>query len=123
MKVLFIMAHGGLRTQAAGAQTGADGAIRAAGLVNAMGAVPHYQQLSQEGVVAAAPDLVVVGEEGLRTLGGEQAVWALPGLQLTPAGQHHALLVIDEMALLSFGLDTPGALLRLRHAAEAVQHD
>ncbi len=123
VKVLFIMAHGGLRTQAAGAQTGADGAIRAAGLVNAMGAVPHYQQLSQEGVVAAAPDLVVVGEEGLRTLGGEQAVWALPGLQLTPAGQHHALLVIDEMALLSFGLDTPGAILRLRHAAEAVQHD
>lgn len=88
-----------------------------------MSAVPHYQQLSQEGVVAAAPDLVVVGEEGLRTLGGEQAVWALPGLQLTPAGQHHALLVIDEMALLSFGLDTPDAILRLRHAAEAVQHD
>jgi len=119
IKVLFIMAHGGMRTQVAGAQTGADGAIRSAGLINAMTAVPHYQQLSQEGVIAAAPDLIVVGEDGLRTLGGEEKVWSLPGLALTPAGQHRALLVVDEMALLSFGLDTPGAIIKLRHAAEA----
>lgn len=123
VKVLFIMAHGGMRTQAAGAQTAADGAIRAAGLINAMGTVPHYQQLSQEGVVAAAPDLVVVGTDGLRTLGGEEKIWALPGLKLTPAGQHQALLVIDEMDLLSFGLDTPGAILKLRRAADAAKHE
>lgn len=123
VKVLFIMAHGGMNTQAAGAQTGADGAIRSAGLVNAFGQVPHYQQLSQEGVVAAAPDLVVVGEDAVRTLGGEEKVWSLPGLALTPAGQHHALLVVDEMALLSFGLDTPETIVKLRHAAEAVKHE
>ncbi|MDF7660293.1 hemin ABC transporter substrate-binding protein [Erwiniaceae bacterium L1_54_6] len=123
VKVLFIMAHSGMNTLAAGAQTGADGAIRSAGLVNAMGAVPHYQPLSQEGVVAAAPDLVVVGQDGLRTLGGEEKVWSLPGLALTPAGQHHALLVVDEMALLSFGLDTPDAIVKLRRAAEAAKHD
>ncbi|MDI6936438.1 ABC transporter substrate-binding protein, partial [Serratia sp. Se-PFBMAAmG] len=123
VKVLFVMAHGGMRTQAAGNQTGADAAIRSAGLVNAMAAIPHYQQLSQEGVVAAAPDLVVVGQDGLRTLGGEDKIWSLPGLALTPAGQHHALLVVDEMALLSFGLDTPETIVKLRKAAEAVKHD
>ncbi|KOA71292.1 heme/hemin ABC transporter substrate-binding protein [Pantoea agglomerans] len=123
VKVMFIMAHSGMNTVAAGSQTGADGAIRNAGLVNAMGAVPHYQLLSQEGVVAAAPDLVVVGQDGLRTLGGEKKVWSLPGLALSPAGQHHALLVVDEMALLSFDLDTPEAIVKLRHAAEAVKHD
>lgn len=123
VKVLFVMAHGGMRTQAAGNQTGADAAIRSAGLVNAMAAIPHYQQLSQEGVVAAAPDLVVVGEDGLRTLGGEEKIWSLPGLALTPAGQHHALLVVDEMALLSFGLDTPETIVKLRRAAEAAKHD
>ncbi|MFT4270951.1 MAG: ABC transporter substrate-binding protein [Pantoea sp.] len=123
VKVLFIMAHSGMNTLAAGSQTGADGAIRSAGLVNAMAAVPHYQPLSQEGVVAAAPDLVVVGQDGLRTLGGEEKVWSLPGLALTPAGQHHALLVVDEMALLSFGLDTPDAIVKLRRAAEAAKHD
>ncbi|MDF7628022.1 hemin ABC transporter substrate-binding protein [Erwiniaceae bacterium L1_55_4] len=123
VKVLFVMAHGGMRTQAAGNQTGADAAIRSAGLVNAMAAIPHYQQLSQEGVVAAAPDLVVVGEDGLRTLGGEEKIWSLPGLALTPAGQHHALLVVDEMAMLGFGLDTPETIVKLRKAGEAVKHD
>ncbi|WP_239953945.1 hemin ABC transporter substrate-binding protein [Pantoea sp. Z09] len=123
VKVLFIMTHSGMKSLAAGSDTAADGAIRSAGLVNAMGAVPHYQPLSQEGVIAAAPDLVVIGDDGLKTLGDEEKVWQLPGLALTPAGQQKNLLVIDEMALLGFGLDTPGALVKLRKAAEAARHE
>ncbi|MEG9524024.1 MAG: hemin ABC transporter substrate-binding protein, partial [Pantoea piersonii] len=107
---------------AAGRDTAADGAIRSAGLINAMGTMPHYQTLSQEGIIAAAPDLVVIGSDGLKTLGDEEKVWRLPGLALTPAGQHKNLLVIDEMALLGFGLDTPGAIVKLRKAAEAARH-
>ncbi|WP_369700792.1 hypothetical protein [Pantoea sp. At-9b] len=42
---------------------------------------------------------------------------------LTPAKQHHALLVVDEKALLSFGLDTPDTIVKLRHAAEVEKHD
>ncbi|MDQ1213640.1 heme/hemin ABC transporter substrate-binding protein [Pantoea anthophila] len=123
VRVLFIMANSGMKSMAAGNQTAADGAIRSAGLENAMGSVPHYQALSQEGVVAAAPDLVVMGEEGLKTLGGEARLWQLPGLALTPAGQHHRLLVVDTMALLGFGIDTPGAIAKLRQAAESLHHD
>lgn len=123
VKVLYIMANSGMKSMAAGQQTAADGAIRSAGLVNAMGNVPHYQALSQEGVIAAAPDLVVMGEDDLKTLGGEQRLWQLPGLALTPAGQQHRLRVIDTMALLGFGLDTPQAILRLRQAAESLAHD
>lgn len=123
VKVLFIMTHSGMKSLAAGSDTAADGAIRSAGLINAMAAVPHYQPLSQEGIIAAAPDLVVIGDDGLKTLGDEEKVWQLPGLALTPAGQHKNLLVIDEMALLGFGLDTPGAIVRLRKAAEAARHD
>jgi len=123
VKVLFILSHSGMKSLAAGSDTAADGAIRSAGLINAMGAVPHYQPLSQEGVIAAAPDLVAIGEDGLKTLGDEEKVWQLPGLALTPAGQHKNLLVIDEMALLGFGLDTPGAIVKLRKAAEAARHE
>nr|MBA2816280.1 selT/selW/selH selenoprotein domain protein [Candidatus Pantoea persica] len=50
--------------------------------------MPQYQPLSQERIVAAAPDLVVIGDDGLKTLGDEEKVWQLPGLALTPAGQH-----------------------------------
>ncbi|CAK6489559.1 Hemin-binding periplasmic protein HmuT [Pantoea sp. Nvir] len=123
VKVLFIMTHSGMKSLAAGSDTAADGAIRSAGLINAMAAVPHYQPLSQEGIIAAAPDLVVIGNDGLKTLGDEDKVWQLPGLALTPAGQHKNLLVIDEMALLGFGLDTPGAIVKLRKAAEAARHE
>jgi len=123
VKVLYIMANSGMKSMAAGKQTAADSAIRSAGLENAMGSVPHYQALSQEGVIAAAPDLVVVGEEGLQTIGGEQRLWQLPGLALTPAGQQHHLLVIDTQALLGFGLDTPRAIVRLRQAAESLMHE
>ncbi|MCG7390045.1 hemin ABC transporter substrate-binding protein [Pantoea sp. ACRSB] len=122
VRVLFIMTHSGMKSLAAGSDTAADGAIRSAGLINAMGTMPHYQTLSQEGIIAAAPDLVVIGSDGLKTLGDEEKVWRLPGLALTPAGQHKNLLVIDEMALLGFGLDTPGAIVKLRKAAEAAQH-
>ncbi|WP_017349724.1 heme/hemin ABC transporter substrate-binding protein [Pantoea sp. A4] len=123
VKVLFIMSHSGMKAMAAGTQTAADSAIHEAGLVNAMAAVPHYQELSQEGVVAAAPDLVVVGSDGLQSFGGEEKVWQLPGLALTPAGKHHNLLVVDEMALLGFGLDTPKAIVQLRKAAESLKHE
>lgn len=122
VRVLFIMTHSGMKSLAAGRDTAADGAIRSAGLINAMGTMPHYQTLSQEGIIAAAPDLVVIGSDGLKTLGDEEKVWRLPGLALTPAGQHKNLLVIDEMALLGFGLDTPGAIVKLRKAAEAARH-
>lgn len=120
VKVLFIMNHSGMKALAAGSGTGADGAIRAAGLVNAMGNAPRYQAMTQEGMVASAPQLLVMGRAGIDALGGEANVWKLPGLALTPAGQGKKLLVVDEMSLLSFGLDTPATLVKLRQAAEAL---
>ena len=46
-----------MTAMAAGQQTGADAAIRAAGLQNAMQGFTRYQPLSQEGVIASQPDL------------------------------------------------------------------
>lgn len=121
VKVLFILAHHGMGAMAAGSGTSADGAIRAAGLQNAMASIQRYQPLSQEGVVASAPQLIVVTVDGIRTLGGEENLWKLPGIALTPAAKNRQLLVVDDMALLGFGIDTPAAILKLRQAAEAVQ--
>ncbi|WP_261642081.1 heme/hemin ABC transporter substrate-binding protein [Erwinia mallotivora] len=120
VKVLYILNHSGMKAMAAGTETAADGAIRSAGLQNAMGNIPHYQALTQEGIVASAPQLVVIGEDGLKAMGGEDKIWQLPGLALTPAGKNHSLLVVDEMALLGFGVQTPGAIVKLRKAAETV---
>lgn len=117
-RVLFILNHGGMTAMAAGQQTAADAAIRAAGLQNAMQGFTRYQPLSQEGVIASQPDLVVISQDGVNALGGADAVWQLPGLAQTPAGRHRQMLAIDDMALLGFSVRTPQAIQQLRRKAE-----
>lgn len=70
-RVLFILNHGGMTAMAAGQQTAADAAIRAAGLRNAMQGVNRYQPLSQEGVIASQPDLVVISQDGVKAMGAK----------------------------------------------------
>ena len=113
-KALYIMANHGMQSLIAGKETAADIALRSAGLTNAMGQVAHYQQMSQEGVIAAAPDVIIIDQNSLQQMGGESQLWKLPGLALTPAGKAHRVVVIDQMALLGFGLDTPQAIIKLR---------
>jgi iron complex transport system substrate-binding protein len=73
--VLFILSHGGMNTMVAGQHTAADGAIRAAGLQNAMQGFDHYRSMSQEGA-ASQPDLVVISADGLKGMGGEAGLEA-----------------------------------------------
>ncbi|MFC0227097.1 heme/hemin ABC transporter substrate-binding protein [Serratia aquatilis] len=118
VKVLFVMSHGGITPVAAGQNTAADAIIRAAGLKNAMQGFNNYRPLSQEGVIASAPDLLLVTTDTVRSMGGLAHLWQLPGIALTPAGKNRRVLTVDDMALLGFGLQTPQALGLLRTAAE-----
>ncbi|WES67815.1 hemin ABC transporter substrate-binding protein [Superficieibacter sp. HKU1] len=117
-RVLFLLSHGGMGTMVAGQETAADGAIRAAGLQNAMQGFAHYRGLSQEGVIASQPDLIVISADGINSMGGEENLWKLPGLAQTPAGRNKQVMIIDDMALLGFGVRTPQALRDLRQKAE-----
>lgn len=119
-RVLFILDHSGMNTMTAGQHTATDAAIRAAGLQNAMQGFSRYQPLTREGVIASRPDVVVIPKEGLAVIGGEEALWALPGLAQTPAGQHKQVLAVDDMALLGFSVRTPQAILQLRAKAESL---
>lgn len=120
-KVLFILSHGGMTPMAAGQDTAADSIIKASGAQNAMQGFSRYRPLSQEGVVASAPDLVLITSDGFKTLGTVDKVWTLPGMALTPAAKNKQILVVDDMALLGFSLETPAALAALREAAERAQ--
>ncbi|MBJ3814464.1 hemin ABC transporter substrate-binding protein [Shimwellia pseudoproteus] len=117
-RVMFLLSHGGMGTLVSGQQTAADAAIRAAGLRNAMQGFDHYRPMSQEGVIASQPDLIVISADGVKALGGEANIWRLPGLAQTPAGRNKQVMIVDDVALLSFGLRTPGAIQALRHYAE-----
>lgn len=121
VKILFVMNHGGTTALAAGQNTAADAMITSVGAKNAMQGFTRYRPLSQEGIIASAPDLLLITTDGVRTLGGLDQVWKLPGLALTPAGINHRVLVLDDMSLLGFGLETPAVLATLRQAAEQVK--
>lgn len=120
-KVLFIMSHGGVLPLAAGQQTAADSLIRATGAKNAMQGFNSYRPLSQEGVIASQPDLIIVTHEGIKSLGGEEKVWKLPGIAMTPAAKNKALLVVDDMGMLGFSLGTPTVMKQMREALEKSQ--
>ncbi|MBD2779725.1 heme/hemin ABC transporter substrate-binding protein [Xenorhabdus szentirmaii] len=121
INIIYVMSHGGITPMAAGQHTAADKIIHAIGAKNAMQGFQGYRPLSQEGVIASKPDLLLISTEGVKTLGGMEKIWQLPGLKFTPAGQKKQVVVVDEMGLLGFGLQTPAVMKQVREAAERVQ--
>ncbi|WP_052475655.1 ABC transporter substrate-binding protein [Vreelandella titanicae] len=117
---MFIMQHSGLTPRAAGRDTAAHSALEAVGLTNAFAAMQGYHSVGAEALARQAPEVVVVSERGLAAMGGEAALWQLPGMALTPAGREQQLIVIDDQALLGFGPRTPDQLLALRQDVEAL---
>ncbi|MGG4609715.1 heme/hemin ABC transporter substrate-binding protein [Providencia sp. Me31A] len=120
-KVLFIMSHGGVMPLAAGRNTAADSMIKAIGARNAMDSFDSYRPLSQEGLLSSQPDLIVFTQEGVKSLGGVDKVWKLQGMSMTPAGKNKALLVVDDVGMLTFSLGTPQVMQQLREALEKSQ--
>lgn len=115
-RVLFVLAHAGGNLQVAGANTAADAMIRLAGGVNAMQGIEAYRPLTAEAVIAAAPEVVLLTTEGLRSAGGAHALWQKPGLALTPAAEKHHLVSLDNLYLLGFGPRLPQAVSELAQA-------
>ncbi|AFU19929.1 heme/hemin ABC transporter substrate-binding protein [Actinobacillus suis] len=123
VRVLFILNHAGSNYMAAGQNTVADTAIRLIGATNAMQNSVRFSPISQEGVIAARPDLLVLTKMSLESLGSIDKLWELPGMSLTPAAKKQNVIVVDDLAVLGFSLTTPTELLKMRQAAEQVRHD
>lgn len=117
-RAMFIMQHSGLTPRAAGSGTAAHTALEAVGLDNAFVGMQGYHSVGAEALAKEAPDVVIVSERGLAAMGGEAALWQLPGMALTPAGREQRLIMIDDQALLGFGPRTPDQLLTLRQDIE-----
>ncbi|MDF3855174.1 hemin ABC transporter substrate-binding protein [Paracoccus sp. P2] len=123
-KVLFVLSLQGGRVMAGGADTAADGIIRLAGAQNAMPGVQGYKPVTDEAVIAAAPDVILMmrrGDEqadadangGSSHTAAKQAVLAMPALAQTPAGRAGAVVMMDGLKLLGFGPRTGEAAVEL----------
>lgn len=113
-RVLFLLTISKGRTAvAAGANTSAEGIIALAGGTNAVDGFESFKPLSPEAAVAAAPEVLLIGERSLDLLGGMEGLLALPEIALTPAARNRRVVVMDTLLLLGFGPRTAQAAMTL----------
>ncbi|KVN49888.1 hemin ABC transporter substrate-binding protein [Burkholderia territorii] len=112
-RVLFVLNHTGNQALVAGQRTAADAMLRYAGARNAMHGFDHYKPLTTEALAVAAPDVVLISDEGLAAIGGRDALLAAPGFGATPAGRARRVVSLDALFLLGFGPRLPLAVTTL----------
>lgn len=115
VRALFVLSLQNGRALVGGRGTTADGMFALAGAENAAAAVEGFKPMSDEAIIAAAPEIVVGMASGP---GGAHAANLLAGAALaqTPAGRSGRLVVMDGLYLLGFGPRTPEAARDLMRA-------
>lgn len=107
-RVLFVLSMTGGRIMAAGKDTEAAAIIELAGGINAAPEITGYKPLTDEAVIAAAPDVILTMQRGSHAAEPDE-VFALPAFQSTPAAAAKALISMDGLYLIGFGPRTPAA--------------
>lgn len=113
-RVLFVLSSAGGRIMAAGNGTEAAAIIEMAGGINAAQEISGYKPLTDEAVIASAPDVVLTMARGDHA-GKADEIFALPAFQSTPAAAEKALISMDGLYLIGFGPRTPAAGRELAH--------
>jgi iron complex transport system substrate-binding protein len=109
-----------------GGDSGADELIDGVGLYDVAEEIgwDGMRPVTDEGIVAAAPELVVLMTKGLESAGGVDGLLErLPALATTPAGQNRRFVDMDDSQVLGFGPLTAAVLEALAvavYAPEAV---
>jgi iron complex transport system substrate-binding protein len=114
-RVLFILSLQGGRAMVGGSTTSADAMIRLAGAENAAAAVDGYKPVSDEAVIAMAPELLLTIARGGHAIAPEE-LFALPAFAAIPAAATRAVITMDGLYLLGFGPRTPHAVQDLMDA-------
>lgn len=113
-RVLFVISVQEGKIRAAGSGTAANGIITLAGGVNPLAEMHGYQTLSDEALITANPDYVVMMQNsGAGDFSADLAANA--ALAASPALQQGHLLKVDGAFMLGFGPRTPKAILTLAH--------
>ncbi|WP_414487518.1 heme/hemin ABC transporter substrate-binding protein [Stenotrophomonas maltophilia] len=123
-RVIHVSATGaGGAPTVAGADSASAQLIALAGGVNigTEAGVKNYSQLSNEGVVAAAPEVILVTEHDLQLFGGAEGLWkSYPTLKQTPAGQANRVWVMPDVQLKYTSVGSGAGALALARALAAL---
>ena len=108
-RVLFVLSLQNGRIMVGGRNSTADAIIAMAGGTNVASAIEGYKPMSDEAIIAAAPDAVLMmRNSGAHTTTADE-LFALPSFSQTPAAQRRTQVVMDGIYLLGFGPRTPAA--------------
>lgn len=102
----------------AGDGSGADAMIEAIGAEDAGTAIglTDFRPLTSEGMINAAPDVLLVMTKGLASVGGVDGLLGLAGVAQTPAGKQRRIVDMADGVLLAFGPRTGEAVAALAEA-------
>lgn len=101
-RVLFVLSMRGGKILASGGDTAADGIIRLSGGVNAIDGYSGYKQLSDEAVITARPDVILMMNNAGPGVSDDE-LFANPSIRSTPAGAARKVVRMDGGYLLGFG--------------------
>lgn len=105
-----------------GEESGADELIEGLGGIDVAGEIgwTGLRPMTDEALVAANPDLILVMTGGLESVGGVDGLLAeKPAVGLTRAGENRRFVDMDDGEVLSFGPRTPAVLDALARAIYA----
>lgn len=109
-RVMFVLSMQGGKIMAAGTGSSADGIIRMAGAVNALDGIAGYKQVSDEAVITARPDVILMMDRGGDHSAADDELFAHPAIATTPAGASKSLVRMNGGLLLGFGPRTAEAI-------------
>lgn len=112
-KVLFIYARGTGTMMVAGQRTQLDNMIELAGGVNAVQGFTDFKPLTSEALIAANPDVILLFDSGLSSLGGIDGLLEVQGISQTNAGKKRKVVEMDGQFLTGFGPRLGKAILEL----------
>ena len=115
-RILFILSMQGGKVMVSGTGTAADGMIKLSGSVNAAGDFPGYKPLTDEAIIEAKPDVILMMNRGDGASTKNDDLMKQPALALTPAVQNRAIVRMDGLHLLGFGPRTASAVRELNAA-------
>lgn len=119
-KVLFIYARGTGTMSVAGKGSSIDEIIKLAGAQNAVQEFADFKPYTTEALVSANPDIILMFDFGLSSLGGKEAMLKLPGVRLTNAGKNKRIIQMNGPLLINFSSRLPEAIQELHSAMKAV---
>ncbi|MFT3824149.1 MAG: ABC transporter substrate-binding protein [Chitinophagaceae bacterium] len=119
-KVLFIYARGTGTMSVAGKGSNMDAMILLAGGRNVVQEFSDYKPYSTEALIKANPDVILMFDFGVSSLGGKNALLKMPGMSATNAGKRQQVIVMDGPLLVNFSVRLATAIRELHAQLEKV---